>query len=83
MSQNVRREENFLQKRKWKFFSERESSFSLKIQAIRPSAVFGTRRRAALRKEGFAWVPDLGSFFKLREVGVSPYLRFTLCLRTL
>ena len=26
------------------------------------------------------WVPDLGSFFKLLEVGVSPYLGFTLYL---
>ena len=64
-------------------FGERRSDFSLEIQAIRPSAVFGTRRKTALRGEGFAWVPDLGGFDKLREVGVSPYLRFTLCLRTL
>ena len=42
--------------------------------------VFGTRRRTALRGEGFAWVPDLGSFLKLREVGVSPYLGFILYL---
>ena len=61
----------------------RESNFSLKIQAIRPSAVFETRRKAALRGEGFAWVPDLGSFLKLREVGVSPYLRFIPVLSTL
>ena len=61
-------------------FSERETSFSLEIRAIRPSAVFGTRRRVALRREGFAWVPDLGSFLKLREVEVSPYLSFTLYL---
>ena len=61
-------------------FSERESSFSLEIRTIRPSAVFGTRSKAALRGEGFAWIPDLGSFFKLREVGVSPYLGFTLNL---
>ena len=54
--------------------SERESSFSLEIRAIRPSAVIRTRRKAALLGEGFAWVPDLGSFLKLREVGVSPYL---------
>ena len=47
---------------------------------IRPSAVFGTRRGTALRGEGFAWVPDLGSFFKLLEVGVSPYLCFILIL---
>ena len=60
--------------------SERESSFSLEIRTIRPSTVFGTRRKAALRGEGFAWVPDLGSFLKLREVGVSLYLGFTLRL---
>ena len=58
------------------FFRERVSSFSLSFCVIRSSAVFGTRRRTALRKEGFAWVPDLGSFLKLQEVGVSPYLRF-------
>ena len=61
----------------------RESSFSLEIHAIRPSAVFGARRRTALRREGFAWVPDLGSFLKLREVGVSPYLGFIPSLSTL
>ena len=55
---------------------ERAPDISLEIRAIRPYAVFGTRREAALRGEGFAWVPDLGSFLKLREVGVSPYLRF-------
>ena len=48
---------------KW-CFSERNYSFSLKYRAIRPSAVFGTRRKAALRGEGFVWVPDLGSFLK-------------------
>ena len=56
------------------------SNFSLEIRTIRPSAVLGTRRITALRGEGFAWVPDLGSFLKLREVGVSPYLGFTLYL---
>ena len=60
----------------------RESNFSLKIRAIRPSVVFGTRREAALHGEGFAWVPDLGSFLKLREVGVSPYLGFLPSLST-
>ena len=62
---------------------ERASDFSLEIRAIRPSAVFGTRREAVLRGEGFAWVQDLGSFLKLREVGVSPYLRFIPALSTL
>ena len=50
---------------------------------IRPSAVFGIRRKTALRGEGFAWVPDLKSFLKLRDVGVSPYLRFILRLRAM
>ena len=57
-------------------FSVRRSDFSLKIRVIRPSAVFGTRRKAALRGEGFTWIPNLGSFLKLLEVGVSPYLGF-------
>ena len=64
-------------------FLVRESSFTLEIRAIRLSAVFGIRRRAAIRGEGFAWVPDLGSFLKLREVGVSPYLGFILRLSTI
>ena len=59
------------------------SSFSLESWEIRPSAVVGTRREAALRGEGFAWVTDLRSFDKLREVGVSPYLGFILYLSTL
>ena len=55
-------------------FRERVCNFSLDLREIRPSAVFGTRRRTALRGEGFVWVPYFGSFLKLREVGVSPYL---------
>ena len=66
----------------WVFFRER-SSFSLNFQQIRPSTVFRTRRKATLRGEGFAWVPDLGSFLKLREVGVSSYLGFISSLSTL
>ena len=57
-------------------FRERVSDFSLDLRQIQPSAAFGTRGRNALRGEGFVWVPDLGSFFKLLEVGVSPYLSF-------
>ena len=60
--------------------SERESSFSIEIRVIRPSAIFGTRRKTALLGAGYAWTPDLRSFDKLREVGVSPYLGFTLYL---
>ena len=66
--------ERTLQEVRYFGFRERECNFSLKYREIRPSAVFGTRRRTALRGDGFAWVPDFGSFLKLREVGVSPYL---------
>ena len=61
----------------------RRLDFSLKYREIRPSAVFGTRRKASLRGEDNAWTPDLRSFDKLREVGVSPYLVFILCLRAM
>ena len=64
-------------------FREKVSDFPLDLRQIRPSVVFGTRRRTSLRGEGFTWVPDLGSFLKLQEVGVSPYLRFILVLSTL
>ena len=60
-----------------------ESHFSLDLRAIQPSEFIEKRRKAALHGEGFAWVPDLGSFLKLREVGVSPYLGFILCLRAM
>ena len=61
-------------------FRERERDFSLKYWAIRPSEVFGPRRKAALRGKAYAWTPVLGVFEKLREVGVSSYLGFTLYL---
>ena len=64
-------------------FSVRRFDFSLKIREIRPSAAFGTRGRNALHGEGFAWVPDLWSFLKLQEVGVSPYLSFIHILSVL
>ena len=62
------------------FRDRRRTSFSLDLREIRPSEFFGTRNKAALRGEAYAWAPILGSFVKLREVGVSPYLGFTLCL---
>ena len=61
-------------------FRERGCSFSLSFCAIRPLAVFGTKRKSVLRGEAYAWVPDLRSLDKLREVGVSPFLGFTLYL---
>ena len=72
-----------MQKRKNGGFRERLPDFSLKYRVIRPSAVFGTRRKAALHGEGFAWVPDLRSLDKLLEVGVSPYLGFIHSFSTL
>ena len=69
-------------KRKW-WFKERVYGFSLEYREIRPSAAFGARGRTAPRGEGFAWVPDLGSFFKLLEVGFSPYLSFIPILSVL
>ena len=78
MSQNMKKEVRC--RRKNGVFRERLPDFSLSFRQIRPLAVFGTRRKVALRGEGFAWVPALGSFLKLREVGVSPYLGFTLYL---
>ena len=53
------------------------------MRTIRPSAVFGTRRKAALRGEGFAWVPDLRILNKLLDMEVSPYLGFIPSLSTL
>ena len=61
----------------------RRLDFSLESWEIRSLAVVGTKREAALRGEGFAWVPDLRSLDKLLEVGVSPYLGFILYLSTL
>ena len=61
----------------------RRSGFSLEYREIRPLAVFETRRRTALCGESFAWVPDLWSFLKLQEVGVSPYLSFIHILSVL
>ena len=59
------------------------TSFSLDFREIRPSEFVGTRSKAVLRSEDFAWVPDLRSFDKLCEVGVSPHLGFILYLSTL
>ena len=61
----------------------RERDFSLGLRAIRLSEFIGTRTKAALRDEAYAWAPVLRSFDKLREVGVSPYLGFILYLSTL
>ena len=54
------------------------SDFSLGSRAIRLSKFFGTRRKTVLHGEDNAWVPVLGSFDKLCEVGVLSYLSYTL-----
>ena len=59
-------------------FRERRSSFSLRSRVIGPSEFFGPRSKVVLRSEGFAWVPVLRCFDKLREVGVLSYLGYTL-----
>ena len=64
-------------------FRMRRLDFSLKSWEIRLSEVVGARRKAALRGETYVWAPNLRSFDKLREVGVSPYLGFILYLSTL
>ena len=56
------------------FFRERVCHFSLRSRAIGPSNFFGPRRKVTLRGEDYTWAPVLGSFDKLREVGVLPYL---------
>ena len=61
-------------------FRERRISFSLDSRAIRLSKVFGARRKVVLRRKAYTWAPVLRSFEKFREVGVSSYLSFTLCL---
>ena len=49
--------------------------FSLRFRAIGLSDFFGLRSKTVLRSEGFTWVLVLGSFEKLREVGVLSYLK--------
>ena len=45
----------------WEIFREREREhFSLDYRAIRPSAVFGARRKNVLCGAGYAWTPGLG-----------------------
>ena len=53
-------------------------NFSLRSRPIGQSDFFGPRRKVALRGEDYAWAPVLGSFDKLREVGVLSYLFYPL-----
>ena len=51
-------------------FRERSSTFSLEFLAIGPSVSGETRSKVAPHRKGYAWIPVLGSFEKLRKVGV-------------
>ena len=53
---------------------KRKCAFSLDFRSIRLSVFDGARRKVVLRSEANAWAPVLGSFDKLREVGVLSYL---------
>ena len=61
-------------------FRERISNFSLDSREIRPSEVVRIRMKAALHIETYVWAPVSRVFDKLREVGISSYLGFTLFL---
>ena len=74
----MRERKEILQKLDFSKPSERECDFSLRLRAIQPPEFVGTRRKVALRSEAYEWAPILRSFDKLREVGVSSYLSFTL-----
>ena len=52
------------QQQKW-CFRERERDLSLDYRAIRPLEFVGTRSKAALQIEAYAWAPVLRSFDKL------------------
>ena len=49
-----------------------------KISGDRTVGFLRAKKQAVLCSEGFAWVSVLGSFDKLREVGVLSYLSYTL-----
>ena len=54
------------------------STFSLDFPAIGPAAFDETRCKVDPHGKGYAWVPVLWSFDKLREVGVFSYLFHSL-----
>ena len=71
----MRERENGCSSLGFSYSRERVCAFSLRLRAIRPSQFFGTRRKVVLRSEAYAWAPVLRSFDKLRDVGVSSYLK--------
>ena len=64
-------------------FRERSSTFSLEFPMIGPTSSDKTRSKVAPHGKDYTWVPDLGSFNKLREGrGFSP-ICFTFRLRAI
>ena len=59
---------------KWRVFRERKCNFSLEFPAYGLSDHDGPRSKVVLPDEGYAWALVLGSFDKLRMVGVFSYL---------
>ena len=53
---------------------ERVSNFSLDFSDFGPSVLVRPRSKVAIRCKGYAWALVLGSFNKLRKVGVFSYL---------
>ena len=76
--ESKRREERGKRKR---VFRERSSHFSLDFPAISSSNLDEARGKVDPHYKGYAWVPGLWSFDKLREVGVFFYLDI-LCLKS-
>ena len=64
--------------KKWRVFRERKCNFFLEFSAFEPSDRIEPRSKAVLHGEGYAWAPVLGSFEKLRKVGVFSYLVYFL-----
>ena len=65
---------NEKEREKRRIFRERNSTLSLEFSAIGPSVFGEARSKVASHGKGYAWVPVLGSFDKLRKVGVFSYL---------
>ena len=65
------------ERKEWDF-RERSSTFSLEFPVIGPSVSGETRSKVTPHSKGYSWVPILGSFDKLRKVGVFSYLIYPL-----
>ena len=68
------------EEREMRYSRERSSTFSLDFPAIGPVNSGEARSKVGLRCKGYRWVLVLGSFDKLRKVGVFSYLVIS-CLK--